>query len=319
MTAGEAVDLYLATVGRAWEAPAGEGEKHPTGPGVLDAVRAAVPVLAEGYQTAGRALIRQEETERLEFIDDLLRGDADVAGLVQRAEPFGLDLSAGHQVVLAGRRGRAQVDERDAAGLDRALVERYGDRDVLVAVKGGYLVGLVPAAAEGSDVDEPARWVHGELRRTSRRSSWRVSVGRPAAGAFGAARSYREAREAMVLTERLHPDADMVPTPDLLIYRVLGRDRVALADLVHTVLTPLEAARGGSQPLVDTLEAYFATGEVTTEAARRLHVSVRTVTYRLARIRTLTGYDPAVPIQRLTLQAAVIGARLLRWPGTPDQ
>ena len=87
----------------------------------------------------------------------------------------------------------------------------------------------------------------------------------------------------------------MVQTRDLLIYRVLGRDRVALADLVESVLTPLSRARGGAGPLVDTLEAFFASSEVSTETARRLHVSVRTVTYRLAKVTTLTGYDPTVP------------------------
>ena len=120
----------------------------------------------------------------------------------------------------------------------------------------------------------------------------------------------------MSLAERIHPDNDMVQTRDLLIYHVLGRDRVALADLVQSVLTPLNQARGGAGPLVDTLEAYFNSGEVATATARRLHVSVRTVTYRLAKIADLTGYDPTIPAQRLTLQASVVGARMLPWTET---
>ena len=36
--------------------------------------------------------------------------------------------------------------------------------------------------------------------------------------------------------------------------------------------------------LLTTLQEYFNAGEVATEAAKRLHVSVRTVTYRLTRI-----------------------------------
>ena len=49
-------------------------------------------------------------------------------------------------------------------------------------------------------------------------------------------------------------------------------------------------------------------------AARRLHLSVRAVTYRLDRVRRLTGYDPADPTQAFTLQVAAVGARLLGWP-----
>ena len=73
-------------------------------------------------------------------------------------------------------------------------------------------------------------------------------------------------------------------------------------------------ARGGAEPLPATLDAYFATGGVTTETAHRLRLSVRAVTYRLDRIKTLTGYDPTVPAQRFTIHTAVLGARLLGWP-----
>jgi len=69
--------------------------------------------------------------------------------------------------------------------------------------------------------------------------------------------------------------------------------------------------------LLETLRGYFDTGEVATEAARRLHVSVRTVTYRLARVAELTGYHVSRPDQRFSLHAAVLGARLLDWPATP--
>jgi DNA-binding PucR family transcriptional regulator len=46
-------------------------------------------------------------------------------------------------------------------------------------------------------------------------------------------------------------------------------------------------------------------------------VSVRTVTYRLARVAQLTGNSVARPDQRFALHAAVLGARLLGWPTRP--
>jgi PucR C-terminal helix-turn-helix domain len=51
-------------------------------------------------------------------------------------------------------------------------------------------------------------------------------------------------------------------------------------------------------------------------AARDLHLSVRAVTYRLARVKELTGRDPAHPADALALHVAVIGARVLDWPAT---
>jgi DNA-binding PucR family transcriptional regulator len=98
---------------------------------------------------------------------------------------------------------------------------------------------------------------------------------------------------------------------------LLLRDQPAIVDLVPAVLSPLTQARFGAGPLLETLDAYFATGGVATDSANHLHVAVRTVTYRLDRVKTLTGYDPADPAHRFTLQAAVLGAKMLNWPHEP--
>ena len=146
---------------------------------------------------------------------------------------------------------------------------------------------------------------------------WRIVVGRPYPGPSGVVRSYEEAAEALDVAERLGLPEPVASAADLLVYQVLLRDRTAITDLVGTVLMPLGAARGGAAPLLATLEAYFARGGVAAAAARDLHLSVRAVTYRLARVRELTGRDPGLPADALTLQVAVIGARLLDWPATP--
>jgi sugar diacid utilization regulator len=177
------------------------------------------------------------------------------------------------------------------------------------------LVVLVPSGERGRNRDIGA-FVRRELNRGSRRQRWRIAVGRPYAGAYGIARSYEEAREALVLGQRLQWEADVVHASDLLVFRVLGRDQAAMVDLVRSVLTPLEQARGGAEPLLETLDSYFASGGVATEAARRLHLSVRAVTYRLDRVRALTGYDVAQARQAFILQTATMGARLLDWPAT---
>jgi DNA-binding PucR family transcriptional regulator len=156
--------------------------------------------------------------------------------------------------------------------------------------------------------------VYGKLSRLAEALRWQVSAGRPYPGAYGIARSYEEAREALLLARRFHLTSDTVRARDLLAYRVLGRDHAALVDLVQAMLEPLTLARGGAEPLLETLRVYFETGAVATETARQLHMSVRTVTYRLARVRTLTGHDPTDPRQRLALHMAVLGARLLNWP-----
>src|SRR3546814_17343178 len=73
-------------------------------------------------------------------------------------------------------------------------------------------------------------------------------------------------------------------------FRVLTQDMAVLNETVGAVLGPLSGARGGAEPLLETLEAYFDEGRSTTAAARRLHLSARAVTYRPEPIADRTSH-----------------------------
>ncbi|MGI5242171.1 PucR family transcriptional regulator [Dactylosporangium sp. CA-139066] len=327
ISAGRVVQLYLSSARRLWQdlpmvVRSRDSEVvRAAAAAVLHVIDDAVATLADGYAVARRDLVRREEALRRELVDDLLRGDSDLGSVVERAEPFGLDLARVHQVALAAPSRRLPDTDTAISALEAVIFDRLGDRDVLVATKEGLLVVLAPAeanaagrAARADRNDDLGRLMHGELNRLRHGRPWRVAVGRPHPGLYGIARSYEEAREALTMAGRLHADKTVVTATDLLVYRVLLRDQPAMVDLVSAVLTPLNQARGGAAPLLDTLDAYFTTGGVATEAAKQLHVAVRTVTYRLDRIKALTGYDAADPADRFTLQAAVLGAKVLNWP-----
>jgi sugar diacid utilization regulator len=326
---GRGVDLYLSAARRVWdELPAVVRQRdnaavRAAAKAVLQVVDDAVAAFADGHAEAGREMIRREETLRRELVEDLLRGDAHLSRLVERAEPFGLDLTRAHQVALAQPGESLPSIAAATSALERVVLDRFGDRDVLVATKDGLVVVLALADATGAPgtsdglatTGDLGRVVHAELSRLRRGSPWRVAVGRAHAGAYGIARSYEEAREGLTMATRMNLDRSVVETRDLLTYRVLARDQPALVDLVVSVLSPLRRARGGAGPLVDTLAAYFECGCVATATAARLHLSVRAVTYRIERVRSLSGFDPADPAHRFTLHAAVLGAKLLGWPG----
>lgn len=321
--------LYLSAARRVWlELPAVVRERssaavRAAAEALLQVMEQAMASLTEGHAEAGREMVRWEETLRRELIEDLLRGDARLGELVERAEPFGLDLTRAHQVALARPGARLSSNEAATRSVERTILNRFGDRDVLVTTKEGLVVVLAPdsvatvtkrARTDTSATDSLGRLIHAELSRLRRGSPWRVAVGRAHPGAYGIARSYEEARDGLLTASRMQLDSPVVEGEDLLIYRVLFRDQPAIVDLVHSVLGPLQQARGGAQPLLDTLQAYFDTGAVATAAALRLHLPVRAVTYRLDRVRTLTGHNPVDPAHRFILHAAVLGAKLLRWP-----
>ena len=331
------LDLYLSAAWRLWRhlpavrrAGTDPSRVVTAGEVMLRAVEDATGALADGYQAARRGLVREQESARREFIDDLLSGRGDVAGLLERAAGFGLDLG-GPQAVAVVQAQRPFVDRAPLMGMvERAVHEQpgAGGAGVLVASKDRRLVVVFGApttrsvtrmvAAVGG-VFAPPTEAPVDLRRHADVGTWRIGVGRPRPGAAGVLASYEEARTALDLAERLGLAQQVVHAGDLLVYQVLLRDRAAIDDLVAAVLGPLQRARGGAEPLLDTLSAYYDAGGNAAEAARAMHLSVRALTYRLRRIHELTGHDPSRSMQRFTLHAAVLGAKLLGWPGSAPE
>ncbi|MEU9861943.1 helix-turn-helix domain-containing protein [Streptomyces sp. NPDC047971] len=277
---------------------------------LLAAAEETVDAFAEGHERAQRLAVRQEEAARREFIDDLLHGRSDLGRLAERAERFGLLLSHAHAVAVAQGSEPYEDGYAVSRGVESSLVARFGNRRILLTTKDGRLICVAPG-------DEPDVLAFFAKQAYAATDGGRVAVGRPHSGAGGVVHSYEEALNALDLADRMDLDAPVLYAADLLVYPVLTRDRQAMAELVRGVLGPLQQARGGAQPLLDTLTAYFDTNCVSAEAARRLSLSPRAMTYRLDRIRRLTGADPADPAERYTLQTAVIGARLLDWPEQP--
>jgi PucR C-terminal helix-turn-helix domain/GGDEF-like domain len=295
------IDLYLSATWRAWRRlppVAGDDPEavRVAGEIVLHAVDDAVAAAADGFQVARRAAVRLAESQRREFVDDLLTGAGDPVGILARAEQFGVDLTGRHAVTVV-RGPRPYLDTSPRVSQAAAAVSAT-PRELLVTTRQGELVAILPAAA-----DPPAV-----------RDDERAGVGRAHPGVAGVAQSYTEARDALDLADRLGLPDRVVRADQLLVFRVLLRDRDAMEELIAAVLDPLRSARGGPGPLLDTIEAYVVTGANTAAAARRLHLSVRAVTYRLARIHELTGHDPTDPQDRFVLHAALLGARALGWP-----
>ncbi len=329
------VDLFLSATWRLWrELPAGASASSARAAGlaVLRAADDAVAAAAEGFERAHLTMARREEAERREFFDDLLSGRGRAGDLIVRGDQFGLRLAGPHQVVVAGPPPAAPALAGMApAGMalnpgglevEAVVADAAAPSPSLVGTRGGQVVAITGATG-GDEADRVARALarlvehaqHGA--GAAQPGPWRIVVGRSYPGPGGVVRSYEEAVEALAVAQRLGLPEPVASAADLLVYQVLLRDRAAITDLVRTVLMPLAATRGGADPLLATLAAYFARGGVAAAAARDLHLSVRAVTYRLARVRELTGRNPAVPADALTLQVAVIGARLLGWPAMP--
>lgn len=325
------VDIYMTACRRLWpRLPDLLGKVRGHDVRTAELVRAgeimwraadeALASLAFGYQEAQRQRVRVEETARRELVDDLLGETTGVGSLVERAEPYGLVLTGSHIVAVAR-------DERaiTAAGVltgwvEEAIRARTCEPTALALTKDGRLVCIVSSAAQRHRSDRQqlvralAEVTVSAASELTHGGQWRVGVGRPHAGPRGIFRSYQDALESLDVAAKLGLEDRIADSEQLLVYRVLRRDRAAMVDLLSCVLEPLQQARGGASLLLDTLSTYFDSGGNTAETARRLHLSVRAVGYRLERIHQLTGYSVSDPDAQLPLHVAVAGARLLNWP-----
>ena len=306
------LDLYLSALWRLWEAmicraaSAAAVVVATVGGSLFHAADDAAAALADGYQAGQRQAVRQEESARREFVDDLLSGSGVPDLLGERAARFGFNLASTHIVAVA-RTGRVLLDAGPVqAGVESRVLASFGGRDVMVATKDGVLVCVVPATNNDLGAD---------LLRAlsdSGEGPWQVAIGRPYGGPGGLVRSYTEARESLELARRLGLGDRQVSFEALLPYRILDLDPVTVAEMVHSVLGPLNRARGGAQAMIDTLEAYFAESSNITATARHLYLSPRAVVYRLERIAALTGHAVDQPDSRFVLELAVRGRRLAR-------
>jgi DNA-binding PucR family transcriptional regulator len=305
------LDLYLSATWRLWADLIGGARERPlpdipsAAAALLRAADDAAAALARGYDTAQRQAIRREEAVRREFVDDLLAGRTGSEAFRDHARRLGFNLAGAHRAMVASSPGPLEDAGPVQMRVESSLVAAAGTADGFVTTKEGLLVCVVPAAAAVTGDD-----LLGHLRAAGP-GPWSVGVGRAASGGAGVAQSYAEAREALGFRARLRLPDPVVAFSSLLPLRLLTQHEAALKEAVDSVLGPLGAARGGAEPLIDTLEAYFDVGLSATEAARRLHLSVRTVTYRLERVSVLTGRSVRDANDRFALEIAVRGHRLL--------
>jgi sugar diacid utilization regulator len=284
----------------------GADQVHARAASLLDTMQALLAATLDGYARQTRVELDRHDVERTAFVNDLLTGRAEPGRLAERAGRYGIRLSATHTVIVARGTGlTAEIAHR----VDAALAARFGEGNTLTTLRDGDLVCISAGGLRGID----AELAHLLLRELGA-GHWQVAVGRNHPGLHGLATSLQEAHNTLDHAAKLGFTTPLLNAADLLVFPVLLRDRDAITDLVTTVLGPLTEARGGARPHLDTLTVLFDNQGNYTATARQMHLSVRAVTYRLDRIRDLTGYHPSEPTQRFTLHAAVLGARLLGWP-----
>jgi len=279
-------------------------------------------VMAEVFR---RSSVHRYEAD---MVEDLLAGViADPAQLQARAEEVGWNPQGGAVAAVI------HIDPPQERGVNGGVLSRLCDRvadEVRAAVRGGN--GLVAASgsrvrvvlASGREgVPVPRSLARSLLQSVQQDLARRgvatlsIGIGVPVDGYAALPDSYRTACRCVDLGRRLWGPGRLVMPDDVAIYHVLeaigpGGGPVTGAAPTALPLHPglqrlLEYDAANKAQLVPTLRCVLDEQGNLRRAAGRLFVHYKTVQYRMARIRELTGWDLSRPELRLAIEVQ------LRW------
>jgi sugar diacid utilization regulator len=261
-------------------------------------------VIAEqGSTLVGSELLRQravaetEERARDDFVDTLLHGRfTDQHELAARARHYDFHPEGRYAVFVvtspALQPGRTPGNQR-AGDIVRSTGAVADGSLTLTALIGSMLVVVreLPgtsskrgdALAEHDTRNDYAEQLR-QLLHDRLDATVRVAHGRGGVGAAGVAKSYREARSAAVLAQRVGA-AEVCGYDALRVFAALEEVATSTAgrSFADEVLAPLRRADGQTGNLEEIVLAYITESGNLNAAARRLHLHRNTMLYKLER------------------------------------
>ena len=254
---------------------------------------AAVAALTE--VAVAEARDETEQSLRGSFLEELrTRDDLEAADVVRRARRLGTDLSEGAVALVADPQGRAPgrllaAISAEAAG---ALAQTVGDR----------VYALIPSSVE-------------EARRVATRLGRQATVGISSRYSDPAdlRRALEEAELVLEVTAGgAAPEQDIGGGTYRLLFRVLASHPEEVRSFYEDTIAPV--VRYDEQyttELVGTLDAYLAQNCNMNATAQAIYAHRHTVSYRLERVRELTGLDPFTSEDRERLGLGLKAYRII--------
>ncbi len=280
-------------------------------------------LLAIGHATTVIALemmkqrTRAEVERRLrgELLEELIAsGGHDAETMLRRAAYLGYNLAAPHALFVFAPEQSVRMPGAENHG-NRSSVTSAIEAQVGARLSGAMVLSRVDGTVVATPLRDgtvaEARSIAEALKRDVQRAESGlplVTMGRICRTPDDFAVAFREAKRAITLARSLGVHDRVMAFEDLGVYRLLldlprASDAVQYAD---ELLAPLAAYDSEHESnLVATLEAWLEANGTLQQASRALSIHVNTLTYRLQRIRELTGIDLNDSDSRLGLHLAV--------------
>ncbi|MEA2437136.1 MAG: hypothetical protein QOF65_1692 [Thermoleophilaceae bacterium] len=254
---------------------------------------AAVAALTE--VAVAEARDETEQSLRGSFLEELrTREDLEAPDIVRRARRLGTDLSEGAVALVADPQGRAP---------GRLLASISAERtDALAQTVGDRVYALIPASVE-------------EARRVATRLGRQATVG--ISSRYSDPADLRRALEEAELVLEVTaggsaPEHEIGGGTYRLLFRVLASHPEEVRSFYEdTVASVVRYDEQYTTDLLATLEAYLAQNCNMNATAQAIYAHRHTVSYRLERVRELTGLDPFTSEDRERLGLGLKAYRII--------
>lgn len=271
-------------------------------------------------QSSTLARVQRHDVLKDRFINSLLREPvANEAEALREAQILGMDLRRPRAVIIVDAseflldgawRSEARLRERVRVVIDTIVRHFQLPNDTICAHLGEGHVAVLKAIRR-QDLGE---WALRGARASLTKASWAnlaalksasnellpklrdemqatptLGVGRYHPRVRGLARSYQDARAALLLGQRLFGAGSVYSLDQLGAAAMLGvTDERTRLDLAQRILAPLDS----EADLLDTLRAFFEQSCSLARTAHALSVHRNTLGYRLDKVAALTDLDP---------------------------
>ena len=323
---GLVLDAYLSLNWAIWEgATASEDVELSAvvelGDRLMKSIDSAIAAMTRGYVEVEVELAAAHSERRRSVLEELLTGPRatpeDRTRIRRRAERHGLGADDDYRIVLIHL--VEQVDETLDEVIDRLepyarVPESHHRRQpgirlpVVLDWRGRILVLTSGAWRRERRLGEGLVKAVGE--------HWTAIESEAVPGVEGLADALSHAEFSLGVAVSLD-QRGWIADPDMYALETMYLlDGQLATRAIDRELGPLLADERMGEEYVETLETYLASGQNSRETARRLHLSPRTVTYRLERIEELLGRELDSEAS-LRLGAALLALRVSRQSQRP--
>ncbi|SHG79742.1 PucR family transcriptional regulator [Ornithinibacillus halophilus] len=272
------------------------------------------------------AISEVEQKFKDDLIDDLISGkQQSISSIKDRANVIGFDLENKYVAVVFHLEAKdvemkgtkIHTEQQRYYKYLRETIEYY-NKDVIVRERSNLIIVLWKVQQKDArdrnwltKLKATVNHIHDKFKNDTKEFIIQTGIGNVAQDVNDLSQSYMEAQDSLELGKLYNQSDFSVSYSELGIYRLLYqvKDKNVLINFIPQSLEKLlNYQHAGKNDLVETLKVFIQCSQNTKKTAQELFVHYKTVTYRIERIKEISGINFEDPEEMLSVQ---VGFKIL--------